>query len=69
VPKLEDNISRETPSVSSQELCCVLRNVFKKCQDCSEAGSLHIKLFYDTRKTEPRGQSGLKTSMENRLHM
>jgi hypothetical protein len=47
----------------------MLTNVFKKGQDCSEAGSLHIKLFYDTRKTEPQGQSGLKTPMENKLHM
>ena len=36
----ERTFGSEITNISRQKLCCVMRNIFRGCEDCSEAGSL-----------------------------
>jgi hypothetical protein len=40
---VKDSIRREIANISKQELCHVLRNIFRRCEACLEARGQHFK--------------------------
>lgn len=41
--ELKETTEREIANISKQELCCLLRSVFRRCKNCLQVGGWHLK--------------------------